>query len=754
MQDGVPAEKKSEGRNFGSLTYTLVLSFLFLSLMTVLIVSSLEIYFSFQKQHQNIASQQSLIAQNAAYDVKSFIAGDFDSLETAAGVSSIYEIGTSEQEDVLNRMLGSEPSIRQLILLDADGQKLAEVSRLSRESLGKLGRMLGDDPFSRTKIGERYMSSVYIDNMTSEPLVLIAVPVENVFGDFEGTLIAEVNLKFMWDLVDSIKIGDSGFAYVVDREGDLIAFGDIGRVLKGDNMGYLKEVKDFMSEGASGHEPEAEITTGIDGNQVVTSHVDLGEPDWAVVIEMPVTEAYSSVMNEIFLIAVAAAFSLLAAVSGSVYLSRRITKPIKTLRDAVVDIGSGKLGTKIEIASKNEIGDLASSFNKMASDLRLSHDELRQHASELERNVRERTLDLDQKVSELTETKTAVLNMMDDMDSTNRELVETKEELENSFKKLSEVDAKKDQFISIAAHELKTPLTSIHGFSQLLHNDAIVADSEKRKKYLGIIDSESKRLANLVNEILDLSRIDLGTIKFVFDNVDVNEIMESVKSEMDVPVGEHGLKSEYHVEKNLPKIFTDRERLTQVLINLINNSVKYTPKGKITVTVKKTGRYIQFSVSDTGIGIAKENMEKVFERFYQVDSSYTRKAGGTGLGLSLCKEFIEMLGGRIWVESVLGRGSTFNFALPVKTPPDIVAKALKDEDKKGTNPGAIPPKASKPALQKSGHADEKAAPPVTPDVEKPGEEAAKPAAEPKADTKKGAAKPAGKKAGTSRTRSA
>jgi len=141
-----------------------------------------------------------------------------------------------------------------------------------------------------------------------------------------------------------------------------------------------------------------------------------------------------------------------------------------------------------------------------------------------------------------------------------------------------------------------------------------------------------------------------------------------------------GLESEYKIDKNMPNIITDRERLTQVLMNLINNSIKYTPKGKITVSAFVDGKNIHISVKDTGIGIGKENQPKIFTRFYQVDSSYTRSAGGMGLGLSLCKEFVELLGGKIWFISAAGKGSEFHFTLPVVGAP----KELDERDKNRT----------------------------------------------------------------------
>jgi len=361
-------------------------------------------------------------------------------------------------------------------------------------------------------------------------------------------------------------------------------------------------------------------------------------------------------------------------------LSMWVTKPLGKLVDVIREIGKkGKLSKKVRINSDDEIGQLASAFNQMIDDLKGSRIKLEEYSRSLKKRVAERTNELNQKVEEVTKTKTAIMNMMEDTDEANKQLIKTQHELKESLRELGEMDIKKDQFISIAAHELKTPLTSIHGFSQLLQDRKIANKFTRRNRYLKIMEHETKRLAGLVSNILDLSRVDLGTVKLSPEPVDINELMEDLKKEMSIPVEEKGLESKYETEKELPKILTDRERVTEILINLINNALKYTPKGKITVKVSREKKNLHFMVKDTGIGISKENQEKIFERFYQVDSSYTRKAGGTGLGLSLCKEFLKILGGEIWVKSELKKGSEFHFTLPIR---GVSKEHLREEEAK------------------------------------------------------------------------
>ena len=348
------------------------------------------------------------------------------------------------------------------------------------------------------------------------------------------------------------------------------------------------------------------------------------------------------------------------------FASDIIARPIKKLSKGMREISSGNLDVELDIRTGDELESLGNAFNKMAKDLKESQQKLRMHGKELESRVEARTSELNEKIDEMQKAKKAILNMMNDTEELNKKLIQAQTQLNQNVKELKETDVKKNQFMSVAAHELKTPMTSIHGFSQILQNRDIAKNPKKREKYLKIIEHETLRLVKIVNDVLDLSRVDMGVVNFEISSVDVTSLVGAVRTEMAIQVREKGLKFEYNVEKNLPKIYTDKERLTQVLINLISNAVKYTPKGTITLNVSKEQDELRFVVKDTGLGIAKNNQDRIFERFYQVDSSYTRSAGGVGLGLSLCKEFIELLGGKMWCESAPGKGSEFHFTLPLK----------------------------------------------------------------------------------------
>jgi hypothetical protein len=254
-------------------------------------------YFNFQTQREAIASKQQLVAQDAAMAVASFIQEKYSVLEAAVKLGAPSSAPQEEQRRVLGNLLGLQPAFRHLALLDSEGQVLGEASRQSQAAAGSLTDRVAGDWFAQVRQGDRYVGTVYVDEATSEPIVVIAVPAWDILGDLQGALMAEVNLKFMWDLVDRIEVGETGLAYVVDRQGNLIAFGDVSRVLRGENVDHLSKVAEFVANPAPVDETGASISSGINGTTIVGTYVPLGTPDWAVVTELPVREAYRGVIR-------------------------------------------------------------------------------------------------------------------------------------------------------------------------------------------------------------------------------------------------------------------------------------------------------------------------------------------------------------------------------------------------------------------------------------------------------------------------
>ncbi len=246
----------------------------------------------------------------------------------------------------------------------------------------------------------------------------------------------------------------------------------------------------------------------------------------------------------------------------------------------------------------------------------------------------------------------------------------------------AEVERLKNEFISTVSHELRTPMTSIKGYTDLLFLGMAGGLTDTQRNFLQIIKTNADRLTALVNDILDISRIETGRIRLTIEALDLVEIINNVVLSFREQYREKNLELIWEPPDELPQVRGDAARVTQILTNLVSNAWQYTlPGGKVTITVQPNDGFLQVNVSDTGIGIGEDDLDRIFDRFYRVDDPVVEEAGGTGLGLSIVKMFVEMLGGQIWVESELGVGSTFSFTLPLVTTevPEIEPDLLTEE---------------------------------------------------------------------------
>lgn len=240
--------------------------------------------------------------------------------------------------------------------------------------------------------------------------------------------------------------------------------------------------------------------------------------------------------------------------------------------------------------------------------------------------------------------------------------------LEEANRRLKELDKLKSDFLSSVSHELRTPLSSIKSATEILLKKE--RDRKTQEEFLSIIHEESIRLTSLINDLLDLSKIESGKVEWHWERVEVPEVVQASLQAVETLREKKKIDLALYLEGSLPTIYSDRNHLMQVLINLLDNAIKFTDaKGKITVTASKEKtpkEEVQFGVKDTGIGIATEDLSRIFDKFYQVRQTAHDKPKGTGLGLAICKEIVERHGGRIWAESTLGKGSCFFFVLPIK----------------------------------------------------------------------------------------
>ncbi len=232
-----------------------------------------------------------------------------------------------------------------------------------------------------------------------------------------------------------------------------------------------------------------------------------------------------------------------------------------------------------------------------------------------------------------------------------------------------EIAQMKNEFVSTVSHELRTPLTSIKGYVDLILDGDAGEINEIQQEFLGIVKENSDRLVELINDMLDISRIESGRIHFKVQPIAVDDVVQGAVDTFKAVLSQTGRSVKVRVPDDLPPVAADPDRVGQVLINYLSNALKYSPNGgQVAVTAKREGDFVRIGVRDHGLGISREDQKRLFTKFYRVDSALTRDIGGTGLGLSICKSIIELLGGEIGVRSRAGEGSTFWFTLPVAPP--------------------------------------------------------------------------------------
>jgi signal transduction histidine kinase len=240
-------------------------------------------------------------------------------------------------------------------------------------------------------------------------------------------------------------------------------------------------------------------------------------------------------------------------------------------------------------------------------------------------------------------------------------------EIEEKGRQIEAANRHKSEFLANVSHELRTPLNAIIGFSEVLGERMFGELNEKQAEYTEDILSSGRHLLSLINDILDLAKIEAGRMELELGKFDFSLAVENAMTLVRERAARHGISLRRAVDERIGDFVGDERKIKQVFLNLLSNAVKFTAEGgRIDVNARMADGSVEVSVTDTGIGIAQKDQEAIFEEFRQVGSDYTRKREGTGLGLSLTKKFVEMHGGKLWVESELGKGSTFIFTLPIR----------------------------------------------------------------------------------------
>lgn len=452
--------------------------------------------------------------------------------------------------------------------------------------------------------------------------IRISLPVTNESNEHIGVLSAVISAEQFFAPIINQRIDDA-YVDLYGEDGNLvISQQNTGNIklpaaltnqLLAKDSGYLVGVDEFNNEALIGFAKIGEIE-------------DLNKASFAkkrlfVIVKKPIAKASSPLLIILGSAILPGFFTFLILILIAAAAMTRIVNPLERLKKGADMIGQGNLAYRINVRTGDEIESLCDSFNQMADNLRATEEKLQLQA----------------------------------------------EKLKVANDRLEQSNKMKSYFLANMSHELRTPLNSIIGFAEILSDNLFGDLNEKQTKYVQNIHTSGRHLLELINDILDLSKVEAGKMELFLEPIDIGRALSDVEI-MISPLGaKKNLQLTIAKVNDMPVINGDLGKFKQIMYNLLSNAVKFTPNdGSVTVECLSRDNSIQISVRDTGIGISEDDQAVIFQEFKQVDMSLSREHEGTGLGLALTKRLVEMHGGKIWVKSELGKGSEFIFMLPVE----------------------------------------------------------------------------------------
>jgi two-component system, NtrC family, sensor kinase len=663
--------EKPANRSFRlGLAVKLAIAFIGLVSLVLAVSGGLDMWLGYNEAEEAAVQIQQEKAKGAAVRITEFAAD----IERQLGWTTPRQwdaLPLEQRRYDLIRLLREVPAISEVAEIDGAGKEELRLSRTAPDTVASGADFSANPGVVEAKAKDVWFGPVYFRNQ-SEPYMTIAVAHD---GHHAGVTIAEVNLKFIWDLINAMQVGRAGYAYVVDRRGRLIADPDLSLVLRETDWSHRPQVAAALASlrgGAFVH--GSHIAEGPDGAKVLTVFAPVRHLDWVVFVELPLREALAPVYASLYRIGALMALGLLLAAGLGTLLARRMVVPIRRLQDGADRLGSGERGEPIEIRTGDEIEVLADRFNQMAAKIQESYDTL-------EGKVEARTLALQMSEQTAREARLAAEHALADLRQAQDRLVETQ--------KLAALG----QLTAGVAHEIKNPLNFVNNFAELsgeLIDELHVAITAKGTTLSGEMRAEiedltrtlssnlakivehGKRADSIVKNMLMHSRAGSGERH----PTDLNALVEEALN-----LAYHGARAEYPdfnvtLERDLDPTVGELDlypqELTRVLLNLFSNgfyAMRERERGagdpgyapRLLVTTRASGDRVEIRVHDNGTGIPQSVRTKIFDPFFT-----TKPAGaGTGLGLSLSHDIIvKQHGGSFDVESEPGLYSEFIVTLP------------------------------------------------------------------------------------------
>jgi two-component system, NtrC family, sensor kinase len=568
--------------------------------------AAFEVLFSYQDRKASLIRIQHEQAEAAASEIAEFMRNIEEQLAWTTHEPWTTSTPDRQSLDLWRMVLRQVPAITDLALLDGTGREQLRVSRLSLDAIGSQIDFSKDPKFLEAEIGKPYRSPVYFRG-GSEPYMTIALRARNA-----SVSAAEVNLKFIWDVVSRIKVGEHGQAYVVDARGRLIAHPDISLVLRNTDLSGLAQVQAARTDSAGSPE-STQIAQDTYGRQVLTAYASIAPLDWTMFVELPIDEAYAPLYSLILRISILLLVGLLLAFIADLFLARWIVQPLERLEKFASTVRKTKnYALRVEHKSDDEIGRLALAFDEMLSELSAARERESADQFELAR------------VSRLTTMGAMTASI---------------------------------------AHEINQPLAAIaaNANAGLRWLSRQTPDLEEVHAALKRINTDAHRASEVIQGIRSIFKKapQQGAL------IDINDVVLEVLALVHGELINYRVSAISNLLPSLPRVRADRVQLQQVILNLIMNAVEAmgtVADGARVLNVASQldePNAVLVTVQDTGPGIDPNRMDRIFDAFFSTKSS------GMGMGLFICRSIVESHGGRLWATAAVPHGAIFHLVLPI-----------------------------------------------------------------------------------------
>jgi signal transduction histidine kinase len=724
------------------LSSKILLYFLIVSLLPLVVVSYLLVTSADNQLLSAVSERQQAVAVDLTDRVDNYLNDKIERLVYQAETYSAGNLTPTQINQNLAVLFNQDKDIQSLAILNVAGQDQVAFDKSGQVNTPE--NQSDSDAFKAVNFlsGKNYVSSVSY-NSQHEPLITIAVPVLTSnyidhlndlsgasFGtytnpsDIKGSIIANYNISDLWQSVLSTKIGKGGYAYVVDGLGNLVAHPNSEFLATHQKLSNVQAVKQFIDGDLSTSQTISET-----GQVVISTPRVVSSSGWAVIVEEPISSIYSGINSYIRLAATIGIIAIILSFLLSIFFRRQITEPIRKLSVGAKKLGAGEFDYLIKIKSKDELKDLADTFNKMGfsikklvSDLKVNNLNLQVEQTKLNNIIRsvsdgiialnakgeivtinppaaklvnKKSTDLQGKImtsvfswemddkpfmpelkqpglyhySNLVISSGTTISYLDlmvsviDSSDSDAAVIITIHDLTQS----RELDFMKLDFVAIAAHELRTPVTVVRGYLDMLNpsvvNGLTINDIETLQKAI----RGTNQLRDLINKLLNIAKIERGEMEIFIEKMDLVQMVRDNVNQHESAASQKEQRITFKANTNKHVyVPADPSSLTEVLNNLIGNAIKFTSEGgEIKVTLTAAQDMVKVEVTDNGPGVPNELRSKLFTKFYRAERSMISGARGTGLGLFISKTIIQLQQGEIGIEPDTGKGSTFYFTLPV-----------------------------------------------------------------------------------------